>query len=164
MAIKYVENAFNSLEGCKRVLREICILRNLTKMENNIFTVKLIDVIIPEIDPTTGIPPAIFIVMSWYDNDLKAVFTAINPPSFDVEHAKIILYNMLCAINYLQTANIMHRDIKPSNLLLTDNCGVKICDFGLARTMPKDLAEPDAAMDTKQGPTPGAGFVRVNKF
>lgn len=146
------------------MLREICILRNLTKMENNIFTVKLVDVIIPEVDPATGIPPAIFIVMSWYDNDLKAVFTEIKPPSFDMEHAKIILYNMLCAIHYLQTANIIHRDIKPSNLLLTDNCGVKICDFGLARTMPKDLAEPDAAMESKQEATPAAGFERLNRF
>lgn len=133
-------------------------------MENNIFTVKLLDVIIPPVDESTGIPPAIFIVMTWYDNDLKAVFTEIKPQTFDIEHAKIILYNMLCAIHYLQTANIVHRDIKPSNLLLTDDCGVKICDFGLARTMPMDLAEPDAAMSTKQGTTPAAGFERLNRF
>ena len=31
----------------------------------------------------------------------------------------------------------MHRDIKPANILMTSECNVKICDFGLARTMPE---------------------------
>lgn len=49
----------------------------------------------------------------------------------------VILYNSLCALNFLHTANVMHRDIKPSNLLIDNQCGVKICDFGLARSCPE---------------------------
>lgn len=30
----------------------------------------------------------------------------------------------------------MHRDIKPANILISDECVVKICDFGLSRTVP----------------------------
>jgi len=37
----------------------------------------------------------------------------------------------------MHTANIIHRDIKPGNFLVNSSCSVKICDFGLARTMPK---------------------------
>ena len=70
-------------------------------MENNIFTVKLVDVILPPEDEATGVPPGIFIVMTWYDKDLKTIFTDIKPPSFDMDHAKIIIYNLLCAIHYL---------------------------------------------------------------
>jgi hypothetical protein len=70
-------------------------------MENNIFTVKLVDVIIPEVDDALGVPPGIFIIMTWVDNDLKTIFTDIKPPSFDMEHAKIIIYNLLCAVHYL---------------------------------------------------------------
>jgi serine/threonine protein kinase len=33
------------------------------------------------------------------------------------QHVKFILYQTLCGMNYLHTANIVHRDLKPSNLL-----------------------------------------------
>lgn len=77
--------------------------------------------------------------MSHVDQDLAQIFNQNKKISFDNEHAKIVLYNLLCAVNFLHTANVMHRDLKPSNVLLTDQCSVKICDFGLARTLPQDL-------------------------
>ena len=47
----------------------------------------------------------------------------------------ILIYNMLCAIKFFHSANLMHRDIKPSNLMVDENCSVVLCDFGLARTI-----------------------------
>ena len=47
------------------------------------------------------------------------------------------MYNLLCAINYFHSANIIHRDIKPANILIDANCKIKVCDFGLARVQPK---------------------------
>ena len=44
---------------------------------------------------------------------------------------------MLCAVNFLHSTNIIHRDLKPANILIDSNCNIKICDFGLARTLPK---------------------------
>ena len=48
-----------------------------------------------------------------------------------------IIYNTLCSIAFLQEANVLHRDIKPGNLLIDQNYDVKICDFGMARSLPK---------------------------
>ena len=48
VAIKYIADAFENIHSVKRVYREIAILRRLSSMEDNIFTVKLLDVIITE--------------------------------------------------------------------------------------------------------------------
>ena len=55
VAIKYIKDIFRnqSYEWCK-VIREIQILRHLTEMKNNIFTPKLIDIIIPQNAATVG--------------------------------------------------------------------------------------------------------------
>ena len=35
----------------------------------------------------------------------------------------------------------MHRDLKPANILIGRDFNVKICDFGLARSIPSSLME-----------------------
>lgn len=46
-----------------------------------------------------------------------------------------MVYNLLCAVKYLHSANVLHRDLKPANVLVNEDCSVKICDFGLARSI-----------------------------
>jgi len=67
---------------------------------------------------------------------LKNLLDTVPSTELDEEHVTTILYNILCAINYLHSTNIIHRDLKPGNFLIDDNCNVKICDFGLSRAMP----------------------------
>ena len=35
----------------------------------------------------------------------------------------------------MHSAGIIHRDLKPRNLLVNNNCDLKICDLGLARSI-----------------------------
>jgi len=80
---------------------------------------------------------SIFIVMDFVERDISSLFSRDRPLEFNEEHVMCIFYNILCAMNFLETANILHRDLKPSNILIGDDCRIKICDFGFARTMPK---------------------------
>ena len=50
-------------------------------------------------------------------------------------HKKYIIYQLLKALKFIHSAELLHRDIKPSNLLLNSDCHVKLCDFGLCRSV-----------------------------
>jgi serine/threonine protein kinase len=60
--------------------------------------------------------------MEHAETDLKALIQLGANSGFTDEHLKIILYNTLCALKFLHSANIIHRDIKPSNILINKNC------------------------------------------
>ena len=49
---------------------------------------------------------------------------------------------MLKSISYCHRNNVVHRDIKPENLLINPNNGLKLCDFGFARTLPQGYKGP----------------------
>ena len=59
-------------------------------------------------------------------------------------HHKFIMCQILKGMKYLHSADIIHRDLKQSNILINSDCHLKICDFGLARSLyqeeEKDLA------------------------
>eukprot|EP01051_Picozoa_sp_SAG22_P006982 SAG22_NODE_476_length_9995_cov_9.488480_4_plen_279_part_00 len=50
-------------------------------------------------------------------------------------HKQYIIYQLLRALKYMHSGQVLHRDMKPSNLLLNSECQVKVADFGLARSL-----------------------------
>lgn len=101
-------------------------------MKGNIFTTKILDIIAPQ---TIEEMDYVFIVMEYFESDLKKLLINTKVIDFDQNHIVTIIYNSLCALNFIHTSNIMHRDIKPANILIDSNCQIKLCDFGLSRTM-----------------------------
>lgn len=90
-------------------------------MKNNIFVTQILDVILASENQLEckGMK-GIFFVMEYISNDIKQMIKNVNAEQFEEMHIKIILYNLLCAMNYVHSAGIMHRDIKPANLLVDD--------------------------------------------
>ena len=77
--------------------------------------------------------------MDFVDYDLRQMLKKLHrkQQTFTEQHIIIILYNMLCTLNFIHSAGLIHRDIKPDNILINGSCVTKLCDFGLARTTPK---------------------------
>merc|ERR1712093_701416 len=48
------------------------------------------------------------------------------------------------ALKFIHSGDLIHRDLKPKNLLLNSECRLKLCDFGLVRSL--------VQIDSKEGP------------
>ena len=57
---------------------------------------------------------------------------------FSEEETKFFISNMILALEYIHSKNIIHRDIKPENLVLENNGYLRITDFGVAKINEKD--------------------------
>ena len=55
------------------------------------------------------------------------------PNGLRTEAVKSIMFQMIKAIAFMHSHEVLHRDIKPENLLLSHNGVLKLCDFGFAR-------------------------------
>ena len=53
----------------------------------------------------------------------------------EAKHINTVVYNLLCGLKYLHSANIIHRDLKPANILINEDCSVQLADFGLSRSL-----------------------------
>lgn len=61
---------------------------------------------------------------------------------FSEYHIQSFLYQILCGLKYIHSADVIHRDLKPGNILVTIQGTLKICDFGLARGISPKFMQP----------------------
>src|SRR5262249_19937152 len=62
-----------------------------------------------------------------------------------VEEALRVMSQVADALETAHCKGITHRDIKPANVKLTPEGRVKVLDFGLAKRMPAEAAEPEVS-------------------
>ncbi|KAJ3888777.1 putative MAP kinase [Lentinula edodes] len=112
-----------------RTLRELKLLKYFTDSCFNENIVTVLDIIKPESLESFN---AIYFIQELMQTDLHRV---IRTQCLSDDHCQYFIYQTLRALKTIHGANIVHRDIKPANLLVNENCDLKVCDFGLARSM-----------------------------
>lgn len=65
--------------------------------------------------------------------DLDLARVIYSKVQFSEFHIQSFVYQILCGLKYIHSADVIHRDLKPGNILVSLHGVLKICDFGLAR-------------------------------
>jgi mitogen-activated protein kinase 1/3 len=114
---------------CLRTLRELKLLKFFSETCVNENIISILDIIKPtSIDSFKEI----YFIQELMQTDLHRV---IRTQHLTDDHCQYFVYQTLRALKSIHSADIVHRDLKPANLLLNANCDLKVCDFGLARSV-----------------------------
>ena len=74
----------------------------------------------------------LYIVFERMDADLDRILKT--PQSLTAQHTQVFLFQLLCALAHIHSANVIHRDLKPENVLVSMSTYVaKVCDFGTSK-------------------------------
>lgn len=123
VALKKCYDAFRNNTDSQRTFREVAYLKAMSGHENIVNIRRII-----RADGDRDL----YIIFDYMETDLSHVIKAKILTGI---HIKFIAYQLLRALKYIHSAELLHRDIKPSNILIDDSCHIKLCDFGLCRSI-----------------------------
>ena len=83
----------------------------------------------------------LYLVFEYVEKNLLEVLED-QPQGLDSEIVKLYIFQLIHAIHWCHSNDVLHRDIKPENLLINVRTQtLKLCDFGFARTISKTPQE-----------------------
>lgn len=140
VAIKRI-NQISSLLVARRTLRELKLLRHLQGHPNiisirDLFLQSPVSKSIVLGNGSMSNFDELYIAQDLMDADLCHIIQSKYPLS--EVHCQRFLYQLLCGVKAMHTANVIHRDLKPGNILWKHDGELRICDFGLARGLGED--------------------------
>ncbi|EMQ2877967.1 serine/threonine protein kinase [Vibrio navarrensis] len=76
-----------------------------------------------------------FIVMEYLDGEtVEQLIQRSRPSGLPLQKAKVIFNQILDALIYAHSVDIVHADLKPANIMIESTGRVKILDFGVSKT------------------------------
>ncbi|KAG1889639.1 CMGC MAPK protein kinase [Suillus fuscotomentosus] len=114
---------------CLRTLRELKLLKFFSETCVNENIISILDITRP---PSLEEFKEVYFIQEFMQTDLHRV---IRTQQLTDDHCQYFTYQILRGLKSIHSADIVHRDLKPANLLLNANCDLKVCDFGLARSV-----------------------------
>ena len=131
VALKKIFDAFQNSTDAQRTFREVMFLQEMKGHEH---IISLLNVVKADNDRD------LYLVFEHMETDLHA---AIRANILQEVHKQYVMWQLLKALKFMHSANLLHRDMKPSNLLLNSDCLMKVADFGLARSFNIDGHDDD---------------------
>uniref|UniRef100_A0A915PKV0 mitogen-activated protein kinase n=1 Tax=Setaria digitata TaxID=48799 RepID=A0A915PKV0_9BILA len=141
--------------------REIRLLQMM--VHENI--VRLLDLYTP--DNSLSSLSIVYIVTEYAGSSLYEILKRERETGLRIltpEHHKFIIYQLLRALKYIHSANVIHRDLKPGNLALTDECDLSVLDFGLARSLNADDTVLSAYVITRWYRSPEVMYWKICSY
>ncbi|CAN0366869.1 unnamed protein product, partial [Discosporangium mesarthrocarpum] len=126
VAVKKVVSAFDDMLVAKRMIREIRLLRQF----NHENIIRIVDMLPP---PSMAKFEDVYMVLDRMDTDLHHII--YSGQNLKEAHLQFFLYQILRGLHFMHSARVIHRDLKPANILVNTTCDLKLCDFGLARSL-----------------------------
>ena len=78
----------------------------------------------------------VYLVFEFIDKNLLEILES-EPNGLDGERIRLFIFQIIKALDFCHSNDIIHRDIKPENLLVSKKNELKLCDFGFARPSQK---------------------------
>ncbi|KXZ49510.1 hypothetical protein GPECTOR_21g736 [Gonium pectorale] len=121
VAIKSFKEAHLYPEIKKLALREVRILRSLDH-----------PAVVPLLDAFKSKSGRVYMVFPYIGH---SAFQALDdhPNGLPSRTLKLLAWQLLHSLDYLHGIKVVHRDVKPANILMSEDGGAVLCDFGFAR-------------------------------
>lgn len=124
VAIKVIDKLRFPTKQEAQLKNEVAILQNITHCG------------VVNLERMFETPERIFVVMEKLKGDMLEMILSHARGRLSERVTKFLITQILIALKYLHSQNIVHCDLKPENVLLSSDAEfpqVKLCDFGYAR-------------------------------